>query len=78
MNEWAGFLKLWGLTNGAITLLNGTRPFLIPLSQILVMSSPFFASKDTRVKLQKFIDMLEDDQASKEFATHLQAGIDLP
>jgi len=78
MNEWAGFLKHWGLTNVAISLLNGTRPLLIPISQFLIMGSSFFGSKNISVKFQKFIDFLEDDQASRDFTDYLQAGGDLP
>jgi hypothetical protein len=78
MNEWAGFLQRWGLTNVAISLLNGTRPLMIPISQFLIMSSSFFGPNKASLKFQKFIDLLEDDTASKEFSDYLQAGADLP
>lgn len=74
MNEWAGFLKRWGLTNVAISLLQGTRPLMIPISQFLIMSSSFFGPKKASDKFQKFIELLEDDAASKEFSEYLQAG----
>ena len=78
MNEWAGFLQRWGLTNVAISLLNGTRPLMIPISQFLIMSSSFFGPNKASLKFQKFIDLLEDDTASKEFSDYLQAGANLP
>lgn len=78
MNEWAGFLQRWGLTNVAISLLNGTRPLMIPISQFLIMSSTFFGPNKASDKFQQFIDLLEDDTASKEFSNYLQAGADLP
>jgi hypothetical protein len=78
MNEWAGFLKRWGLTNVAISLLNGTRPLMIPISQFLIMSSSFFGPNNASGKFQKFIDLLEDDRASREFSDYLQAGGNLP
>jgi hypothetical protein len=78
MNEWAGFLKRWGLTNVAISLLNGTRPLMIPISQFLIMSSSLFRPNNASGKFQKFIDLLEDDRASREFSDYLQAGGNLP
>jgi len=74
MNEWAGFLKRWGLTNVAISLLNGTRPLMIPISQFLIMSSSFFGPGNASGKFQKFVYLLEDDHASREFSDYLQAG----
>jgi hypothetical protein len=78
MNEWAGFLKRWGLTNVAISLLQGTRPLMIPISQLLIMSSSFFGPNNASGKFQKLIDILENDQVSKEFTDYLQSGGDLP
>ena len=78
MNEWVGFLQRWGLTHVAISLLNGARPLMIPFSQLLIMSSSFFGPNNAPGKFNKFIDLLEDDTALKEFSDYLQAGVDLP
>ena len=78
MNEWAGFLQRWGLTNVAISLLQGTRQLMIPISQFLIMSSSFFGPNKASDKFQKFNELLEDDQASREFSDYLQAGAELP
>jgi len=72
MNEWAGFLKRWGLTKIAISLLGGAQPVLLLLSQLLIIGSPFITSRDHGDQLSPFIAMLEDEQASAQFARYLQ------
>jgi translation initiation factor IF-1 len=42
------------------------------------MSSSFFGPNNASGKFQKLIDILENDQVSKEFTDYLQSGGDLP
>ena len=70
--DWAGFLKRWGLTRIALTLLDGARPLAVLFSQMLYMGQVFFAAVSTHGHVKALASVLEEDDTARAFADFLR------
>ena len=75
-DDWAGFLKHWGLTKIAIILLDGASPLHIFFSQILLMGQGVMRIFLPSGRVQALAKMLEQEGASQALLEHLRKGLD--
>ncbi|MCJ7695385.1 MAG: hypothetical protein MUO40_08135 [Anaerolineaceae bacterium] len=75
-DDWAGFLKHWGLTKTAIILLDGARPLHILLSQFLLMGQGLIRPFISTGRLQALVNVLEVEGTSQALVEHLRKGMD--
>ena len=68
--DWALLLKQKKITGLAVSLLEGSGPVRIFLSQILLGFLPLF-SKTSHGRWNSFAEMLEDPQECRSFSTFL-------
>jgi len=75
-DDWAGFLRDWGLTKIAIILLDGARPLHLLFSQFLLMGQGIIRPFSQSGRMQALANVLEEEGASQAFLEHLRKGMD--
>lgn len=70
--HWAGFLKRWGLTKLALSVLDSARPLTLMLSQTLQMGTFVKGDDDSLIKLAS---VLENKDSCDSFAEYLREDV---
>jgi hypothetical protein len=69
--KWAQSLQRSHLKGIALALLEGVGPIKMIASQVMLSTAPFFG-ENNRNTWQAIAEMLEDEQASRDFAKTLR------
>jgi hypothetical protein len=72
--EWAGFLKRWGLTKLALSVLDGAGPLTLVFSQLLHMGA---VANLADLQVKNLASVLEDDKSSALLADYLRKDLSI-
>ena len=71
----AGFLKRWGLTKVALSLLDGAQPMVLLFSQMLLMGQAFVLTDKPSNKIAALATILEGDESVHALAEYLRIDV---
>jgi len=72
--EWAAFLKHWGLKPLAVVMMEHARPLFPLAAQMMLLGTPLFRGVRFGAHYDALIEMLGDEDCIASFSEYLQEG----